>query len=554
MQCVSYHKTEFGSNFHGYGSDVLRKRFNCLILFSGIKREDHDPSAPKQVPQVDMVQKITGSFGRYQFITCSLLFLVNFSVAFHAMAIMFVAPITPYVCLDNNITEACPCENPKYDTSVFTSTIITEWKLICDRRWLASFTQTVFQFGTLVGSVCFGMAADRFGRRKPLLIIVIIQLATGIVAAFAPDYWSFTVLRFLLGTSIGGIIVVSFTMVTECVGTLDRDTVSALYQAFFNLGHLLLPVFGYFLRDYNKFQLAISLSTVILLSYFVLITESPRWLIAVRKLDQAVEILERIAKMNGRPTENIKSDIYMYQSVAVEDNNQKKGNVLDLVRTPNLRKNTIAMAINWLSYGYCFYGLSQYVSQLSGNIFINVAGCAAITLLGTLTSLLLLKMLGRKTIVIVFNFVCVLCLIIMIFIPEGVGSVVFASIGVVASFIVLVVVFLYCSELFPTVVRNAALGISSMMARLGSMVAPFMLELRYVAGWLPPVVFAIVPLIAGFMTFLLPETKGCELMTTIEEGEQFGKKVKVRKEELEEGEQIGKKVLEIKEDSKNVKD
>ncbi|KAL0880250.1 hypothetical protein ABMA27_002707 [Loxostege sticticalis] len=483
-----------------------------------------------------MVQKITGSFGRYQLLTCFLLFLNNFPVAFHAMAIMFLAPITSFECLDNNITEACPCKNPEYDTSVFTSTIITEWDLICDRRWMASFTQTVFQFGTLVGSVLFGMAADRFGRRKPLLLVVIIQLATGIAAAFAPDYWSFTVLRFLLGTSVGGIIVVSFTMVTECVGTHHRDTVSALYQAPFNLGHLLLPVFGYFLRDFNVFQLAISLSAVILLLYFVLIPESPRWLIAVRKSDQAVGILERIAKMNGRPTENIKSDIHIYQA-SVEDNNQKKGNILDLVRTPNLRKNTIAMAMNWLSCGYCFYGLSQYVSQLSGNIFVNVAVSAAVTLLGTLTSVLLLKMLGRKTIVIIFNFVCVVCLIIMIFIPEGVGSVVFASIGVVASFIVLVVVFLYCSELFPTVVRNAALGTSSMMARLGSMVAPFVLELRYVAGWLPPLAFAIVPLIAGFMTFLLPETKGCELMTTIEEGEQFGKKV-----------------LKIKEDSNNVKD
>lgn len=232
---------------------------------------------------------------------------------------------------------------------------------------------------------------------------------------------------------------------------------------------------------------------------------------------------------NGRPTENIKTDVETYQTAA-EKNNLKKGSIVDLFRTPNLRKNIIAMSFNWLTCSYCFYGVSQYVGQLSGNIFINVAASASVTLLGTFMSIPLMKIIGRRTIVIVFNFICAICLIILAVIPEGAGSVVCASIGVVASFIVFVVVYLYCTELFPTVVRNAAVGCSSMMARVGSMMAPFVIELQYVAEWLPPVAFAVLPLIAGFVTFLLPETKGCELMTTIEEGERFGKKVKPNEE------------------------
>ncbi|KAL0880249.1 hypothetical protein ABMA27_002706 [Loxostege sticticalis] len=479
---------------------------------------------PAPAPQSDMIQKITGSFGRFQLLICFFIFLSKFPVAFHQMAIIFLAPRTPYTCLDNNSTDVCPCSSPEYDTSVFTSTMISEWDLICDKRWLTSFTQTLFQLGTLIGSVLFGMASDRFGRKKPLLLGVVLQVSMGVGAAYAPDYWTFTILRFIVGMSVGGTMVTGFVIVMETVGTQYRDTISALYQVPFNLGHMLLPVFGYFFRDFSVFQLAISVPGVILLSYFIVIPESPRWLIAVRRTDQAIDILERIAKTNGRPTENIKSDVETFQA-AVDKNNLKKGNILDLVRTPNLRKNIIAMSVNWLTCGYCFYGVSQYVGQLSGNIFVNVAASASVTLLGTFSAVLLLKIIGRKTIVIVFNFICALCLIILAMIPEGVGSVVCASIGVVASFIVFVVVYLYCSELFPTVVRNAALGTSSMMARVGSMVAPFVIDLQSVAGWLPPVAFAIVPLIAGFMTFLLPETKGCELMTTIEEGERFGKRV-----------------------------
>lgn len=184
------------------------------------------------------------------------------------------------------------------------------------------------------------------------------------------------------------------------------------------------------------------------------------------------------------------------------------------------------MAFNWLACSYCFYGVSQYVGQLSGNVFINVACSAGVTLLGTFLAIPLMKVMGRKTIVITFHIICAICLLILAVIPEGVGSVISASIGVVASFIVFLVVYLYCTEMFPTVVRNAALGFSSMAARIGSMVAPFVIGMRDTALWMPPVAFAILPLLAAFITLCLPETKGCELTTTIEEGEAFGKKTK----------------------------
>lgn len=478
-------------------------------------------------PQTDLIQRITGSFGRYQLLLCLLIFLTKFPVAFHQMAILFLAPKLSYTCPDTG-EETCPCPNPEYDTSIFSRSIIMEWDLICERKWLTSFTQTLFQLGTLLGSVLFGMASDRFGRKYPLLIAVVIQVTMGISAAFVPGYWEFTFLRFLVGMSVGGTMVTGFVIVMEFVGTQYRDVISALYQVPFNMGHMLLPVFGYFCRDYSNFQLAISIPAVVLLSYFFLVPETPRWLIAVKRTEEAVKILESVAKVNKRPTEAIRTDIENYQA-ALQKSQLKKGNIVDLFRTPNIRKNILAMAFNWLTCSYCFYGVSQYVGQLSGNAFINVAASASVTLLGSLCSIPLMKVMGRKTIVIIFNFICAFCLLILAVLPEGPGTVVCASVGVVSSFVVFVVVYLYCTELFPTVVRNAALGFSSMMARVGSMIAPFVIASSSLGTWVPPVLFAVLPLIAGFVAFLLPETKGCELMVTIEEGEQFGKKTDCKK-------------------------
>lgn len=111
-------------------------------------------------PDVDTIQKITGAFGKYQLFLCLIIFTSKFFVAFHQMAIIFLAPKISYKCGPEEVQE-CPCTEPEYDTSIFNRTIIMEWDLICDRKWLMSFTQTLFQLGVLLGSVLFGMAADR---------------------------------------------------------------------------------------------------------------------------------------------------------------------------------------------------------------------------------------------------------------------------------------------------------------------------------------------------------------------------------------------------------
>ncbi|CAH0399853.1 unnamed protein product [Chilo suppressalis] len=496
------------------------------IFASGLDR--YLTSGTEAAQRVDLIQKITGAFGKYQLFLCLLVFASKIPIAFHQMAIIFLAPQTPYTC--DGKPNVCPCPNPVYDRSIFNNTIISEWDLICGNRWLTSFSQTLFQLGTLLGSVFFGMASDRFGRKIPMLVAVVVQIALGIGAAFAPNYWTFSIMRLIVGITVGGTMVIGFVIVMEFMGPQYRDVVSAVYQIPFNLGHMLLPLFGYFFRDYSNFQLAISLPTLVLLSYLCLLPETPRWLIAVHRTDEAVKILERVAKVNNLPTDNIKTEVEAYER-SLKGNTLKKGTIVDLVRTPNLRKNIIVMSINWLACSYFFYGVSQYVGQLSGDVFINVAASASVTLLGTLFSIPLLKAIGRKTILLIFNFVSAFSLLLLIAVPQGAASVICASIGVVASFIVFVVVYLYCSELFPTVVRNAALGVSSMMARVGSMIAPFVIDLKLKAYWLPPLVFAVMPLIAGSLSLLLPETKGCKLMTTIEEGERFGKKIKSTSDE-----------------------
>lgn len=68
---------------------------------------------------------------------------------------------------------------------------------------------------------------------------------------------------------------------------------------------------------------------------------------------------------------------------------------------------------------------------------------------------------------------------------------------------------LICNSLFRcTVVRNVGIGTASMIARIGSMVAPFVLSLKEVNTAYPAIILGIMPLIGAALVLFLPETQG----------------------------------------------
>lgn len=193
---------------------------------------------------------------------------------------------------------------------------------------------------------------------------------------------------------------------------------------------------------------------------------------------------------------------------------------LALFRTPRLRTRTIAICFNWFVCGLCFFGVSQYMSHISGNIFTNVAISASIQVPGTIMSVYANKLLGRKITLISANCVTgISCLLIIVVPQSGVSHLTLGCTGLWGLSISFATVYLYAGELFPTVVRNSGVGLSSTVARIGSMLAPFVATLAHTSAWLPPLAFGIVPLIGAALCFLLPETCGKKLPDTLEEGE-----------------------------------
>lgn len=100
-----------------------------------------------------------------------------------------------------------------------------------------------------VGAFLFGLLADRYGRRTPLMIDLIFYSIIEVATAFAPGYTSFLVLRALFGIGMGGEWGVGASLAMEKVPPRLRGVLSGLLQQGYALGNLLAALCYFFLFD-----------------------------------------------------------------------------------------------------------------------------------------------------------------------------------------------------------------------------------------------------------------------------------------------------------------
>ena len=94
---------------------------------------------------------------------------------------------------------------------------------------------------------------------------------------------------------------------------------------------------------------------------------------------------------------------------------------------------------------------------------------------------------------------------------------VFSLIGKFGSSAAFAIVFLFTAELFPTSMRNSAVGMCSTLARFGGILAPTVAQLGENRPEAPFLIFGVATLIGGGVAYFLPETKGKKLPNTVEE-------------------------------------
>ena len=93
-----------------------------------------------------------------------------------------------------------------------------------------------------VGALIFGALADRFGRKKPLMLCVVYFSAVTIMSGFSPNYAFFVVMRALYGIGMGGYWGIGASFAMENAPRNRRGILSGMMQGGYPVGYLLAAV------------------------------------------------------------------------------------------------------------------------------------------------------------------------------------------------------------------------------------------------------------------------------------------------------------------------
>ncbi|KAM3964985.1 organic cation transporter protein-like [Aphomia sociella] len=511
----------------------------------------------------DLTAKAIGDFGRWQFWISVLMALLKLPLAWYQLNIIFLAPPQEFWCVkpkifaeytdkewrqicsprieehpclifdpdmlisspktDKYVIPLVACKNFTYDQTIFTRTITSEWDLVCTNHWLVHLSQCVMMWGVLLGGIIFGILADNYGRKNPLMVAIVVQCVASYITSVVPWYWCWLFVWFVLALASGGIGIISFVMCMEVISGKWRTIIPILYQLPFGLGSSVMAGVAYFFRDWRQLEFVLATISALFILYWFWVPESPRWLLATGQIDKALEVLHAAAKQNNR--ENDLIDIKHLLSKCKGQKRNDPGFVA-FFKSRNMRYKTMLLSINWFCTGLAFYTFSQYLGLIGGNIFMTVALSGIISTPGAILCVIIVTKAGRKTTVWIFQLMTALCFVFILFTPKDKFAndwprLLFAGVGFAGLAGIVPALYLFSGELFPTLGRNAGVGGVTTFARIAAMVAPAVVSLDEIQQDLPLILLTITSFAQMILIVPLPETKGLPLPDTLEQAEQF---------------------------------
>ncbi|XP_064459081.1 organic cation transporter protein-like [Ornithodoros turicata] len=429
-----------------------------------------------------------------------------------------VEDINGSVILLKNTT--VPCSSWEYDVGNYIHTLTNQFDLVCNRVWLRAASQSFYMAGLMVGSFVFAHVSDWYGRKRAIAFMIPITVAAGFISAFSSSFMMYNIGRMLSSFALGGIYNTSYTYVIECVGAKHRAVGAFISGTGWTSGLLTLVAFAWYLRNWIHLQIAISLCMLVVGALWLGIPESPRWLLAAGKHEQARHILEDAAKKNKIQGVSVDNVIAEYQEKKAQENLTEKPTFVHLFGTAHLCRTTVVVCAVSIAHTMLYYNVTYASINLGTNPYLSFAIVAAMEYPSRILAVPLVKYMRRRRAYVLTFSLAAICSAAIAFVPKEswwlqLSLAVLGKLGISCGGTVQSV---QVSELYPTRMRTLALGFSISTGRVGAILSPFTNELGIIFyPWVPRAVDAATGVILVLLSVTLPETLNIELPDTLKD-------------------------------------
>jgi len=502
-------------------------------------REDAEQKKDEGM-DVDEILTAAGGFGRFQGIMLLVFVYLVLTIGQHFVSSVFIGPDPPWTCTNitmknqtgNHTNEFCkkyPDRHVasdsddfklrcKWDTSEWEYTtkrdysFVTEFDLVCSKSGVAALAASAVYMGGMLGSSVAGPASDAYGRKPVLLVSLLLTFVFSLLCAFIKEIWQLTLLRVLLGAASVSCYFTAFVTLSEFVTPSSRTMASNMYIMSLTCSHMLFDLWAYYQRKWRLLQMHSSFTCLLAFAILIFMPESPRWLVATKRDDRAKEILNKVARVNGRSLGTIK--LKQMTSPPTANAGVKKYSYLDLVRSPKVLFVTFCIGIVWFTIGLVYYAIVLEAASLGGDMYATFALTALADMPSFFTSAYTCDKFGRKTSNLVSLFIAGILVGGIAAVPQTLKHAtryaVNMTLVMIAKFFAENAfngIYTWSFEVFPTVLRSQGIAVCVIFQRFGLLVVPFLTTVLQSVSYVLPFIFmCVLAILCCLLGLTLPET------------------------------------------------